>query len=811
MALTVIIASDGHSEEHTFAGDVTIGRAPDNALVLPSETVSRHHARIRAERGRLHLADLGSANGTMLDGRALEPRVETPFEDGQAFVIPPYSLVARWVPDPGDTILTPSPAVARRDPVNVGRATTSPLEEPTRRIQAEAGVHSDIVIGRDATCDLVVDHPAVSRRHARVSTRGEGRLIEDLGSSNGTFLNGLVLVPGEPRAITDGDRLRIGPVALVLHAGVLHEPDESRAVSLDAFTLERHVGGTNLLKQVSVAIRPHEFVAIVGVSGAGKSTLVGALSGLQPASKGTVLINGAPLYEHWAAFRTTLGFVPQDDILHKELSVEKALSYAAALRLPSDTTPEERAKRVDETMATLGLVGRRHVSIQRLSGGERKRVSIGAELLTQPGLFFLDEATSGLDPGTESQLMRLLRGLADEGQTVIIVTHATKNVMLCDQVVFLARGGYLAFFGPPDAALQHFAVDDFDGIYRKLEGEVTPDAWAERFRASPHFQVLNDRLAEVETAPAGARTTANANRRAGPRPISSLAQLFLLTRRSLEIIRHDRMLVAILLLIAPVIGAIDFVSTNDNVFASDGGSTPKAMTFLFLTALFPFMIGALAAVREIVKEDAIYRRERSVAIGIAPYVLSKVVVAFVFALYHAAALTMLKRLAVDIPAFTTADFGALYVTIVLTVLSGALFGLVISAFTTREEQAMMLAVAVIIVQVVFSGALVSLRELGPAGTVLGGVTSTQWAFRAGTTATGLSLEQCDRASLGSCDLPGFASLDDESARRVTFDGVVAGWEGIYDTPLLFSWAAMLTILAVLCGALYLLQRRKDTH
>jgi ABC-type multidrug transport system ATPase subunit len=189
--------------------------------------------------------------------------------------------------------------------------------------------------------------------------------------------------------------------------------------------------------------------------------------------------------------------VPQDDIIHKELTVSQALDYAARLRLPADTTPAERARRVIEVLETLNLTERKNVPIQKLSGGKRKRVSIGVELLTQPGLFFLDEATSGLDPGTESQLMRLLRQLADEGHTILLITHATKNVMLCDQVAFLAKGGHLAYYGPPEEALKYFGVQDFDAIYQKLEGEQTPHAWDEKYRQSPQFkEYVVERLQE---------------------------------------------------------------------------------------------------------------------------------------------------------------------------------------------------------------------------------------------------------------------------------------------------------------------------
>src|SRR5439155_9732150 len=184
-----------------------------------------------------------------------------------------------------------------------------------------------------------------------------------------------------------------------------------------------------------------------------------------------------------------------------ELTPFQALDYSARLRLPGDMDTEERHQRVLDTLETLGIAERKNVAIQRLSGGQRKRVSIGAELITRPGLFFLDEATSGLDPGTENQMMRLLRRLADQGHTIVLITHATKNVMLCDQVLFLARGGHLAYFGPPDRALTYFGVSDFDEIYLRLEDELTPEQWGQRYQSSEECATfVKDRLQRADHA-----------------------------------------------------------------------------------------------------------------------------------------------------------------------------------------------------------------------------------------------------------------------------------------------------------------------
>ncbi len=788
-SLSVTIDGGGSSSFALKGPAVTIGRDPGCDVVIESPLVSRHHMTLRQEGAGYAIAEVTGQNGVNLDGVSISA----------PFVLPAEA----WLDIGGAVLLGYASAPG-------GQGEMAAEGEVRARLGA-----GKLIIGRTVMADLVIDHPLISRRHARLVATPAGHTLEDLESSNGTWVNGLRLEPGVPQAVRAGDAIQVGPISLVLSEDEIRPQSSSNAISLDAIGLEKRVNAqTNLLQHISLAIRPHEFVAIVGVSGAGKTTLAGALSGMAPATGGTVLVNGMPLYENWGAFRTALGFVPQDDILHKELTVERALGYSAALRLPSDTTSEERAARVDAVIETLGLQERRKVPIARLSGGQRKRVSIGAELLTEPGLFFLDEATSGLDPGTEVLMMRLLRKIADEGRTVILITHATKNVMLCDHVVFLAKGGHLAFFGPPDQALKAFEVDDFDGIYQRIDGELTPAEWAEIYRRSPqHAALVEGRLAGAGTSPARAAPIAPKQdpTRARPvHPISAIKQLWILSRRYLEITCRDRALLLILALISPAIGIVDFVATKRDVLDPVGGNSTKALTFLFLSALFPFMVGLLGSVREIVKESVIYQRERSVALSVTPYIGSKVVVALLFALYHAVMLTGIKVLAVEMPGVGLQGFAMLYVTSALAVLSGTVTGLTISTFARREEQAMILAVAAIIMQIVFSGALISLADLGPSGVGVGYITSTHWGFKADTAAVGLTFEKCSQLSLVECDLPGFRALADEPARQVTFKPLREGWGDIFDADIFVCWGAMLAIMSFLGVVTVIRQRMKDT-
>lgn len=780
----------GHTTVFELASDeVTAGRADGNDIVIPADVVSRQHLVLRRTGATYTAFDTGSANGIRVGGTRVASHA---LRDGDVLDIA------------GEVILRFALSAAEHGPAAAGMRASAPAPGQS------------ITLGRDPACDLPLAHPAVSLLHARISgLPGGGVAIEDLGSTNGTFVNGEQLERGRPRPLSATDVVFAGPVRLFVSSSSVRGEDPSRGIRLTALRLRKQVSpAANLLQDISLVVEPQEFVAVVGVSGSGKSTLVGALSGLRPATGGDVLLNGVSLYAHFQAFRTLLGYVPQDDILHPELPVGRALAYAAELRLPDDSTPAERASRVDSAITTLGLEERRDVPVGRLSGGQRKRVSIGAELLTQPGLFFLDEATSGLDPGTESQLMRLLRRLADDGNTILLITHATKNVMMCDRVLFLARGGHLAYFGPPDRALTYFGVDDFDGIYELLESHESPADWSARFRDSAEYREFVARpLAGVAPAASTAAGVAGPPGEPAPpaagRTSGAFRQFKVLSQRYLDIIRRDRVNLGLMFALAPALAMIDLVAWERSVLDPTRGIGSRAMTMLFLSALIPFLVGALSFVREIVKESAIYARERAVALLIWPYLGSKIAIATALALYHGAALLAIKLIAVD---FSGAEAGGLvmiYVTLVLAVISGVMWGLLISTLTRREEQAMMLVIGVVVLQMVFSGGLVSLDDLGVAGVVLGGVTSSAWAFKAITTAAGLSLDGCS-GDYATCDIPGIPALQTPAERSLAFKGVDDQFSSVFGADVFVCWGAMLAIIAALGILIYVLQRRKDT-
>jgi ABC-type multidrug transport system ATPase subunit len=591
-----------------------------------------------------------------------------------------------------------------------------------------------IRLGRDPRNDIVLDHPVVSRFHAALEWQSGTWLVKDLNSSNNTFINERSL----PQcALQPGDILHIGPYEFQFTSeDTLVQCFEVGKLRLDACGLMYRVGASlTLLDDISLSILPEEFITIVGVSGAGKSTLLNALSGFRPATRGSVFVNGHNLYQNYDAYRTELGYVPQDDIIHQDLTVQQALEFASQLRLPADISPPERRRQVQQVLEDLELTEQAKNLVHTLSGGQRKRVSIGVELLTKPSLFFLDEATSGLDPGTELQMMRLLRRMAHQGRTIILVTHTTKNLMLSDLVVFLAKGGRVAFLGPPQAALTYFGVQEFDEIYIKVEEERSPEEWAAQYRQSRYYhQYVESRQAFLNGV-----HTSNRNvqmERGQLTQPSPFRQLRLLTQRNLTILRQDRTSFLFLLAIAPILGLLDFVMWRRSMFDATEGEPSQCFTLLFISVLIAVIVGSLSTMREVVKEAEIYRRERMIGLQIVPYILSKVGFSAVLAAYQAAIFLLTKTMTVDLPGGWLALL-SMYFTLFLATLGGMVMGLLVSALSTSQNMAPLLTILFLVPQITFAGSFLPLRTVGPVGQVISELTITRWAYESMVTLSSL--------------------------------------------------------------------------
>jgi ABC-type multidrug transport system ATPase subunit len=670
------------------------------------------------------------------------------------------------------------------------------FEDESYPVVGAAANLAPITIGSGPEAIIRLTAPGVEERHAEIRSAAAGPVLVDVSQRSGTYLNHERVTEAP---LADGDILWIGGARLFFHDGVLRLFQPTRGIRVDVIDLSRVVRGQSLLGDLSFSAQAAEFVAVVGPSGAGKTTLLRALLGVDEPTTGAVLYDGFDIHTGLNGYRTQLGYVPQDDILHRDLPVTRALAYTAELRLPSDYEPAARAERVTSVVDSLGLNSQVNLPIERLSGGQRKRVSIGAELLTNPGLFFLDEATSGLDPGNELQMMRLLRRLADDGHTVVLVTHATRNVRLCDQVVCLARGGHLAFYGPPEDALEYFGVTDFDEIYEQLDSDVTADEWRIRRDASEAYH--RHATSRLELAPTPVAASDETWATAESRPPGALRQFLILARRQFDVLARDRVGLAILLAVAPLVGLGNFLQWNRDVLSFTKGDAADALTMCFLGSYLPFLIGAISSVREIAKERPIFARERTVNLGVFSYVAAKSGVGLLIAAYHGLALFLLLIAAVRFPGASFGEYARIYVTISLMVMSGTLWGLLVSSLSPREDQALLLVIGVVVVHLVFSGGIVATDKLGPVGEPVAALASTNWGFKGLTAAANVVQGDCDNADVSNCHLPGLGKYETVGERNLVAAPVRDHYASVFGANVYVCWAAIVAIIAACFGLL----------
>jgi ABC-type multidrug transport system ATPase subunit/pSer/pThr/pTyr-binding forkhead associated (FHA) protein len=708
---------------------VTLGRADDNEIVIDSPIVSRYHAYLDRQRDSYVLTVLPNvANPILSNGRPLTDAHKLHHGD----ILRIGSL------DPGMMV-----TMTYVDPSQEAEPQAAPINFNEKNI---------INIGRDASNDVVLNSPLVSRFHAQIERVGQRHRLIDLRSTNGTFVND-EHIEGEvwlqPR-----DTVRIGAFSFVMGEDELGQFDQSHGLRVDAFNLNKWVRkDLNILKDISLTLQPREFVVVVGQSGGGKSTLVDAIAGYRPATSGVVLVNGTNIYSNFDVVQNEIGYVPQRDIIHFELTVYQALNYAARLRMPSDTSKEERHQRIMQVLADLDLVDRKDAPISRLSGGQIKRVSIGVELLTKPGLFFLDEPTSGLDPGTETAFMHLMRRLADQGRTIVMITHATKNVMLADKVVFLARGGYVAWFGPPDEALAYFNQYrsdreqrahemEFDQIYAILDDPSKGKAqdWAERYSMHPAYQryivePLEPVRTQISAHPKEKRERKPTRAKSKSR-VSGFRQFLILSSRNIKILSRDRTSLVLMLLVPVLVASLDFFlapAMGKHLYDFQIGDATNASVSIFLLAIDCMLVGGFSQMREFVKEADVYRRERLVNLKIFPYVASKVWVAMLLSFYGAAAFVTVRFLAFDIPA-TPLIIGFYFISMMLAVLAGSMSGLLASSISKSPSVAPLLMILLVIPQIVLSGGL------APLPSEITSVASTRWAYQDFTGLTGMGAD-----------------------------------------------------------------------
>lgn len=477
---------------------------------------------------------------------------------------------------------------------------------------------------------------------------------------------------------------------------------------MDAAGISRRVGGRQILHTLSLSVEPGELVAIAGGSGAGKTTLLEILAGLQPPSTGELRHDGVA-----RGARAVVGYVPQDDIIHLEMPLRRTLRYAALLRLPAGTSAGQAERIVDETLRDLDLSEWADVPVRALSGGQRKRASIAVELLTRPRLCFLDEPTSGLDPSTAADVMRLLQRLSQRGVTVVLTTHEPAGIDRCDRVVFLARGGHLAFTGSPAAARRHFGVPTLTEVYERLAAEPTAHTWTGRSGAAP-------------TRPGSTRPAAPPDvRRAG-----TVRQWWLLTRRNVDVLSRNRLTLAILLGSPVLVTAMMATLFRRGEFDPGGAAGVGPAQIVFWIAFDGFFFGLTYGLLQIVGEMAVFRRERLAGLSVGAYVASKITALLpVLAAVSAVLLVVLRALG-RLPAVGWDVYAVLFATILIEAISALALGLFASAAVSSAAQAALALPMLCFPQVLFGGAIVPVDQMATPGRLMSLVLSNRHAFDA---------------------------------------------------------------------------------
>ncbi|MDN4644982.1 ATP-binding cassette domain-containing protein [Arthrobacter sp. PsM3] len=665
------VRMDGREWSFPPVRTIGVGRDPRADVTLDDERVSREHLRVWHSDGGWWVADEASLNGTWVVGA--DAAIDGPVQ------LHPDGLRLRLGALDGPELFL--------------SAETSP-QPATPRV---------LTIGRARSCDVVVDDPLASRRHAAIEI-GEHAVLRDSGSFNGTFLNG-ERVHGAT-ALHCGDLIGLGSSTLTWDGAEVVMPPPQRPVFSARHLEVTTKSGAHLMDDVSITVPAGTLVAVIGPSGAGKSTLLGALTGLRPATRGRVSWNGRDLYAEYAQLRFLVGLVPQEDILHRQLTVRRALQFAAQLRLPPDTGAAERDERVDQVLAEVDLSNQIDQRIDSLSGGQRKRTSIALELLTAPQLLFLDEPTSGLDPGLDKQVMASLRALADAGRVVLVVTHSVLALDECDRVLVLARGGRVAYFGPPADVLAFFGVDDYPAAFAALEDQT----WVGRYAGSPAREAYVGRTTSV-------RSPVPAADAPPPPRAAPVRQLGTLIRRSLAVVAADRLFV-VLLVGMPVLLALmahAFPGAAGLSVSDAQGDLLQVQQRLIVLVVGAALMGTALAIRELVVERPIYVRERAVGLSPGAYLLSKALVLGGLVACQCVLFTMLALLGLPGPDDALVlgnglvEVAAAVAAVGITM---AVAALVVSAAATSTEQTMPALVALVMGQLVLCGGLFQIAGRG---------------------------------------------------------------------------------------------------
>lgn len=653
-------------------GFVYFGRDPKNDIVLKSHLVSGQHGRFVYQGGAWIMEDKAayqspSTNGLIYNNASIVSRIVT---EGDFIRI-------------DDGIETISEGVL---------FVFSSAESDNKWLTCPIAQMNQITIGRDKTCNLVLPHVSVSKIHARILREPTGFYLVDNGSTNGVIINNR-RVSGKIR-LHEKDVIVITNTKLIFTSNAIYYCYYKNGISVDAsdVVIKRGKGKKSFItcNHVNLNIKPGELVAVIGGSGAGKSTVLNAMCGYLEPYQGEVFINGVDLYQNFDSLKKLIGYVPQSDIVYDNLTLYDMLKYTSQLRLPQDTGEAEREAAISRAIDMVELTEKRNSFIKSLSGGQRKRASIAVELLSDPNLLFLDEPASGLDPGTERNLMVSLRAMADGGKTVILVTHSTLQLQMCDKIVFMGKGGNLCFFGSYDQALTFFGVSDIVDIYNLITDY--PE----------HYRKEYEKYAKI--TPVKKRQSPPASSKAQK---LRLHQLKVLSSRYMKLVFNDRQRLLLLLLQAPLLALLISLVADGNEFSQ----YEMTKSLLFALSCSAFWVGMLNAIQEICKERSIMKREYMTGLSLTAYISSKILVLGLLCFIQSFMITGVFAVMVGLPdeGVMLAPFVEIFLTTFITAIGSTAMGLFVSSLFTNADRAMTVAPLLLMPQILFSGLIFKLE------------------------------------------------------------------------------------------------------
>ena len=653
---------------------ITFGRYEDNDIVLSSPIVSSHHGHFHLNGDCLTIFDDKSKNGTMING------------------ITGYN---GYTLSDGDYIKIDNPT----SPLNQGILmiiTTG--KDNNKWVEFDLSLKDVNTIGRSKDCDISLDRVSIPLKHAKITNRKGSYFISCFDSKIGIILNNSILL-GETE-LKEKDVILINDIRLIYSQNkLLYQFRESgTGVRLDAIDIVKTVKvkgkKRDISQHVNFSAAPGEFIAFVGGSGAGKSTFMKCISGVTKPTSGQVLINGNDLYNNYEVLKKLIGYVPQDNIIFDDLTLGDMLKYAANLRMPDDANKTEKEARIKDVLEVVELLDKQDVMIRNLSGGQQKRACIAVELIADPKLFFLDEPTSGLDPGTERSLMKTLRKMADSGKTIILVTHNTLNLHLCDKVVFFGYGGKLCFDGKPADALSFFGVNDFVDIYTMITHDV--DKWRDTF-AKSGYKIELDETKKEQNVPKGKKSK------------SFLKQFTTLVKRKFKTLFNNKQQLLMLFGQAPLIAILLSAVVTENLFYS----YEETKSILFALSTAAIWVGLLNSIQEVCREKVILEKEVMSDLRISAYLASKVVYFLVLSFVQSFLLVGAFTAMTDVP-----KMGLMYnwfiestFVVFLTIFSASSMGLVASCIAKDSSVALTMPTIILVPQLIFSGILFPLEGL----------------------------------------------------------------------------------------------------